>query len=141
MSPSGIVFLEQQVPRTFRDRERLRAWLRAVAKDHGHPLGQLSFVLMSDEALQEYNHRFLAHEDLTDVITFPAESEQGVSGDILMSRDRIKENAGLFGVPMQQELHRVMVHGLLHLLGHTDKTKAQRNAMRAQEDLYLAKLG
>lgn len=139
-----ITFLSRGVPSVFRDRDRLRIWLTAVAKDHGHRIGDLNYVLMSDKALLEYNRAFLQHDELTDVITFevspgPGSRGTGVSGDVLMSLDRIRENAGLYEASVQGELRRVMVHGLLHLLGHSDKTTALRKAMRAQEDKYLAR--
>ncbi len=140
MPTTGTIgFVVQQVPDAFRERGRLRRWLMRVAQDHGTRIDAVSFVLMDDQALLKYNRDFLQHDDLTDVITFPVESNNGVSGDVLMSYDRIKENAGLFGVSAQHELRRVMVHGLLHLLGHKDKTKALREAMRTQEDRYLAR--
>lgn len=137
--PRAIGFVVQGVPDAFRDRTALRRWLLAVAQDHGTRIDQLSFVLMSDKALLQYNQRYLDHHDLTDVITFPVESNNGVAGDILISYDRVRENAGAFEVSAQQELRRVMVHGLLHLLGSSDKTKAQREAMRQAEDKYLAR--
>jgi rRNA maturation RNase YbeY len=134
-----IGFIVQEVPNAYRDRIRLRRWLYRVAQDHGTRIDAVTFVLMTDRALLRYNRDFLQHDDLTDVITFPVESNNGVSGDVLMSYDRIRENAGIFGVSAQHELRRVMVHGLLHLLGHTDKTKAQRAGMQALEDTYLAR--
>ena len=137
---STIAFKAVDVPNAFRDREKLRRWLHAVARDHGHSINELAYVLMSDEALLDYNTRYLGHDDYTDVITFDGQTGTGVSGDVLMSYDRIKENAATFGVSVQQELRRVMVHGLLHLLGHSDKTKAKKEAMRAVEDKYLARL-
>jgi len=110
-----------------------------VARDHGTRIEALTFVLMSDEDLLGYNRDYLGHDEYTDVITFDGQAGAGVSGDVLMSHDRIRENAATYGVSAQNELHRVMVHGLLHLLGHGDKTKAQREAMRALEDKYLGK--
>ena len=136
----AIGFIVQDVPDAFRGRLRLRRWLQGVAQHHGTRVDSVNFVLMTDAALLHYNHTFLHHDDYTDVITFPVESNNGVSGDVLMSYDRIRENANAFGVPVQQELHRVMVHGLLHLLGHTDKTKAKRDAMRDLEDHFLVRL-
>ncbi|HEY0977440.1 MAG TPA: rRNA maturation RNase YbeY [Flavobacteriales bacterium] len=133
----AIGFIVQEVPDAFRSRLALRRWLQGVAREHGTRIDRIAFVLMSDDALLRYNQDFLQHDDLTDVITFPVESNNGVSGDVLMSYDRIKENASTFGVSAQQELRRVMVHGVLHLLGFTDKTKAQREAMRALEDKHL----
>jgi probable rRNA maturation factor len=134
-----IAFKAEEVPNAFRDREQLRRWLQAVARDHGHSINELNYVLMSDDALLAYNQRYLGHDEYTDVITFDGQTGTGVSGDILMSYDRIKENAAELGIPAQHELRRVMVHGLLHLLGHDDKTKAKKAAMREQEDKYLAR--
>lgn len=140
MPTSGTIgFIVQEVPNVFRDRERLRTWLFRVAQDHGTRIDTVSFVLMSDKALLRYNRDFLQHDDYTDVITFPVESNNGVSGDVLMSIDRIRENASIYGVSTQHELRRVMVHGLLHLLGHSDKSKAKRAAMQGLEDKYLAR--
>jgi rRNA maturation RNase YbeY len=135
-----IAFKAAGVPHAFRDKERLRRWLTAVARDHGHSINELTYVLLTDAALLEYNQRYLGHDDFTDVITFDGQTGTGVSGDILISYDRVRENARAFGVSAQHELRRVMVHGLLHLLGHRDKTKAQREEMRSQEDHYLARL-
>ena len=134
-----IAFKAEEVPNAFRDREQLRRWLQAVARDHGLSINELNYVLMSDDALLAYNQRYLGHDEYTDVITFDGQTGTGVSGDILMSYDRIKENAAELGIPAQHELRRVMVHGLLHLLGHDDKTKAKKAAMREQEDKYLAR--
>jgi probable rRNA maturation factor len=140
MASSGTIgFIVKDVPDAFRDRTRLRRWLHRVAQDHGTRIDAVSFVLMDDKGLLHYNSTFLQHDDYTDVITFPVESNNGVSGDVLMSYDRIRENAATFGVSAQHELRRVMVHGLLHLLGHSDKSKAKREAMRVREDLYLAR--
>ncbi len=134
-----VSFLSSGVPSAYRDRDRLRKWITAVAKDHGHSIGELNYVLMSDKELLTYNREFLQHDEFTDVITFDGQTGTGVSGDVLMSLDRIKDNAKTFGVSAQHELRRVMVHGLLHLLGHTDKSAAERKAMSALEDKYLAR--
>jgi probable rRNA maturation factor len=138
---ADIAFKAIDVPNAFRDRARLRQWLSKVARDHDQSIAELNYVLMGDDALLEYNRRYLDHDEYTDVITFDGQTGNGVSGDVLISYDRIKENASMFGVSAQQELLRVMVHGLLHLLGHRDKTKAQREAMRVLEDKYLQLLG
>lgn len=135
-----IAFKAVGVANAFRDRERLREWIRKVASDHGHSVGELTFVLLTDKGLLPYNKRYLGHDEFTDVITFDLQTGTGVSGDILISYDRVKENAGTYHVPAQAELQRVMVHGLLHLLGHDDKSAAKKKAMRAQEDKYLAVL-
>lgn len=140
MAGSGqIAFKAVEVANAFRERDRLRTWLRNVASDHGHSVGELTFVLLSDKGLLPYNKRYLGHDEYTDVITFDLQTGTGVSGDILISYDRVRENAAAYGVSAQQELRRVMVHGLLHLLGHRDKSAAKRKAMRAVEDKYLAR--
>jgi len=135
----AIAFKAVDVPNAFRDRTALRKWLNAVARDHGHSIGELNYVLLTDKALLEYNQRYLDHDEFTDVITFDGQTGTGVSGDVLMSYDRIKENATSFGVSAQNELRRVMVHGLLHLLGHGDKTRAQKQQMRELEDRCLGR--
>ncbi|MEZ4739221.1 MAG: rRNA maturation RNase YbeY [Flavobacteriales bacterium] len=134
-----IAYKAKDVPNAFRDRPLLTRWLSGVARDHGHSIGELTYVLLTDKALLEYNRRYLDHDEYTDVITFDGQTGTGVSGDVLISYERVKENAATFGVSAQHELRRVMVHGLLHLLGHKDKTKAQRADMRVLEDKYLAK--
>ena len=139
MPNAAITLIATGVPSAYRDRERVRTWLTAVAKDHGHSIGELNYVLMSDKALLQYNREFLQHDEFTDVITFDGQTGTGVSGDVLMSLDRIQDNAKSFGVSTQHELRRVMVHGLLHLLGHSDKSAAKRKAMSALEDKYLAR--
>lgn len=142
MAQNGIItFKVMDVPDAFRDRANLRKWIHAVVADHGHSVGELSFVLMSDKELLPYNQRYLGHDEYTDVITFDLQTGNGISGDILISYDRVRENARTFCASAAHELHRVMVHGLLHLLGHGDKGAAKRKAMRDQEDKYLARLG
>lgn len=132
-----IRFVLQEVPDAFRDRHDIRQWLHKVAQDHGTRIDSLCFVLMTDKALLRYNKTYLRHNSFTDVITFPVESNNGVSGDILISLDRVRENAAAYKVRLSDELHRVMVHGLLHLLGHSDHAKAGREKMRALEAKYL----
>lgn len=135
----SIHFTVCDVPDAFRERTRLRRWLENVARDHGRSIADLGFVLLPAKEMLAYNRQYLGHDDHTDVITFAMDEGPDVQGEVLLSHERIKENASLFKVPMADELRRVMVHGLLHLLGHKDKTPAQRAAMRALEDKYLAR--
>jgi rRNA maturation RNase YbeY len=117
---------------------QLADWLNSVAQKENQDIVELNFVLMSDEKLLTYNKRYLNHDTYTDVITFDnSGSNNALCGDILMSYDRIRENAKQLGHTVSEELHRVMVHGLLHLCGHTDKTTANKTAMRQLESLYL----
>lgn len=140
-----ISFAHQGVPDAFRHRTALRQWLTAVARREGRSITQLTYVLLTDKALLAYNRQYLQHDEYTDIITFDTRPQplssrapsREVHGDILISYPRVKENAATYGASAQHELHRVMVHGLLHLCGHGDKTEKQRNAMRTLEDKHL----
>jgi rRNA maturation RNase YbeY len=115
-----------------------RSWLHDAAKEEGGEISFLNYVFCNDEYLLEINRQYLEHEDYTDIITFPYAEEAGkVEGDIFISIDRVRENANLFIVSFEHELHRVMIHGLLHLLGYNDKTASDKEKMTEKEDYYL----
>jgi len=114
-------------------------WLTNVIKEEGKQMGDLVYVLCKDEYLLEKNIQFLNHNTLTDVITFDYSEDKIISGDILISTERVVENAKIFNVNYLTELHRVMVHGLLHLLGYKDKIEKDANTMREKENYYLNK--
>ena len=101
-------------------------------------LGEIVFVFCKDTYLLEKNIQFLKHETLTDVITFDYCEGNQISGDILISVERVKENSEIFEVTFLNELDRVMVHGLLHLLGYKDKTREDAKLIRSKEDFYLS---
>ena len=117
-----------------------KRWLKHVADEERKTIGNISFVFCTDEYLLEKNIQFLKKETLTDVIAFDYSDKNKISGDILISIDRVKDNAKIFEETFLNELNRVMVHGLLHLLGYKDKTKKNANAMRKKEDYYLSKI-
>jgi len=119
--------------------EDLNLWLNSVIKEEGMIIGELVYVFCNDEYLLKKNIQFLNHNTLTDVITFDYSEEEIISGDILISTERVVENAKIFNVNYLTELHRVMVHGLLHLLGYKDKTEKDANTMREKENYYLNK--
>ena len=102
-------------------------------------IGELVYVLCNDEYLLKKNIQFLNHNTLTDVITFDYSDDKIISGDILISTERVVENAKIFNVNYLTELHRVIVHGLLHLLGYKDKIEKDANIMREKENYYLNK--
>ena len=133
-----IFFIVRAVPNAFRDRDRLRRWIGRIAAVHRRDVGGLNFVLMSDAELLVYNRRFLHRDYLTDVITFGERTGTAISGDVLMSYDRIRENAKTYDAPYQEEIRRVMAHGLLHLVGFKDNTARERTIMREQEEDALA---
>lgn len=120
------------------DNENIANWIRQTVVSEGKTFYAISYIFCSDEYLHKINLEYLDHDDYTDVITFPY-SEHPVEGDIFISIERIRENAILHQCTFEQELHRVMVHGALHLCGHTDKTTEQRAAMTSKEDFYLSK--
>lgn len=119
--------------------EDLNLWLISVIKEEGMLIGELVYIFCNDEYLLKKNIQFLNHNTLTDVITFDYSEEEIISGDILISTERVVENAKIFNVNYLTELHRVMVHGLLHLLGYKDKIEKDANTMRKKENYYLNK--
>jgi rRNA maturation RNase YbeY len=120
--------------------EDISNWLKDVTTKEGKEIGELVYVFCNDDYLIEKNMQFLKHDTLTDVITFDYCNEEIISGDILISTERVKENALKYEVDFLTELHRVMVHGLLHLLGYKDKDEKDAKTMREKENYYLIKL-
>ena len=119
--------------------EDLNLWINNVIKEEEMIIGELVYVLCNDEYLIKKNIQFLNHSTLTDVITFDYSEKKIISGDILISTERVAENAKIFNVNYLTELHRVMVHGLLHLLGYKDKIEKDADTMREKENYYLNK--
>ena len=119
--------------------EDINLWINSVIIEEGMIIGELVYVLCNDEYLLKKNIQFLNHNTLTDVITFDYSQDEIISGDILISTERVVENAKIFKVHYLTELHRVMVHGLLHLLGYKDKIEKDAKIMRQKENYYLNK--
>ena len=113
-------------------------WLKKVVNNEKKQLGEIVYVFCNDSYILQKNIQFLNHNFLTDVISFDYSSENTISGDVLISIERIKDNAKKFNVPFLNELDRVMVHGLLHLLGYNDKSKNEIKTMRDKENFYLS---
>ena len=113
-------------------------WIRAVVSSEKNKITFLNFIFCSDAHLKKINVDYLHHNTFTDIITFDYSDPDGIQGDIFISIERVKENAKKFETQFQDELHRVMVHGVLHLLGYSDKTKAAKALMRKKEDAYLS---
>lgn len=122
-----------------------RTWLANTAISEGYKIKEINYVLMSDDDLLQMNIDYLQHDYYTDIITFDNSTDAQrtkklVVSDLFISVDRVEDNAVQNSVTAHHELMRVMVHGLLHLCGYNDKTKAQQQVMRAKENEYLAKL-
>lgn len=113
-------------------------WLKMVAGSEIKTLGDISIIFCSDNYILDVNIRYLHHDYFTDVITFDYCEGDKLSGDLFISIDSVRENAVEFGTEFDEELHRVIVHGLLHLIGYDDHTPEDRKVMRAKEDYYLS---
>lgn len=112
-------------------------WYKKVAQSEGKTLGNFSIIIGTDDWILEMNKQYLNHDFYTDIITFDYCEGNIVSGDLLLSFDRIKENAQTFNVSETEELNRVLVHGLLHLCGYGDETEDEIMIMREKEGYYL----
>jgi len=132
----AIHYYEQEVRADLRQKRNLTAFLKQLIKEKlGITNITIAFVFCNDEALLEKNIQFLQHDTLTDIITFDlSEDKTALVAEIYISVDRMRENAQRFGVYYQTELHRVIFHGVLHLCGYKDKSKADKALMREMED-------
>lgn len=141
-SDSSIHFFSESIKFVLRDKTKIRKWLMKCSSKERKKIGELNYIFCSDSYLRKINKQYLKHDYFTDIITFPATSvkESLVSGDIFISIERVKENAGVFKVTFNEELHRVMAHGLLHLCGYGDKTEKEVKKMRKMEDEWLENL-
>ena len=137
MAANAITFHFQHPTFRLRQRIAVRSWLHEAARSEGHEIVGVHYLFCTDDYMLESNQKFLSHDFLTDILTFPVPSAKGIAGDILISVDRTRENARLHGATPTQELHRVMAHGILHLIGYQDDTPEKKSIMRAQEDHWL----
>ena len=138
--PSSISFFNADVSYVLRSKNGIRLWLSDVIKKEGFQLGELSIILCSDEYLFKMNVQYLKHKTYTDIITFDqSESKNEVSGELFLSIDRIKDNAKTLNINLIDELHRVIVHGTLHLCGYSDKDPKSKLKMTQKENFYLLK--
>ena len=132
-----IQFCSEDITFSLKEKLKHKAWLNEVAKQEGKKILELSYVFCSDEYLLQINQEYLNHDTLTDIVTFDnSEDPKKIEGDIFISIDRIKENGEKLGT-LETELERVMVHGLLHLLGYKDKKKEDKAVMTEKEDFYI----
>ena len=119
-------------------RRIISAWIKEVVSLENKILGNINYVFCSDTYLLEVNRKYLNHDYFTDIITFDYVDNKSISGDIFISIDRVAENSNKYNVSVSDELKRVLVHGVLHLLGFKDKTARQKNEMAKKEDEYLS---
>ena len=118
----------------------INRWIKEVAATYGRRVGDIGYLFVSDEKILEVNNTYLGHDYYTDIITFDYDEEDIISGDLVISLDTVRTNAELFGKNYDDELHRVIIHGILHLCGINDKGPGERELMEAAEDKALAML-
>ena len=117
------------------------AWVKAVAANYGKKVGEIAYIFVDDEEILRVNREYLQHDYYTDIITFDYTEGDTISGDLFISLDTVRTNAEQFAKPYDEELHRVIIHGILHLCGINDKGPGEREIMEAAEDKALAMLG
>ena len=137
-----VRFFEEDITYKLKHKTALKNWIRETISTEGYSLKELHYIFCSDQYLLRVNRQYLDHDTYTDIITFDnSEVEKLIVGDIFISIDRIRENAAKFNVTEADELHRVIIHGALHLLGYKDKNPADKIKMTARENLYLNRRG
>jgi rRNA maturation RNase YbeY len=130
-------FINKEIPGF--DSEFFVLSLTSLVKEEGKLLGDVSVIFVSDDYLLEMNQTYLNHDYYTDIITFDYCEQNIISGDLFISVDRVRENADVFNADFRTELHRVIIHGVLHLCGYKDKTEENEKEMRVLENKYLNK--
>lgn len=116
------------------------AWIKAVAAQYGKKIGEIAYIFCDDEKILEVNREYLQHDYYTDIITFDYCEADTLSGDIFISLDTVRSNAEEFGATYDNELHRVLIHGILHLTGQDDTTDKLQEEMTSKENLALSML-
>lgn len=133
----AIYFSTENIDFELEDASRVKKWIIAVVEAQGKRVGNLNYLFCDDAYLIGVNQTYLNHDTYTDIITFDYVEGNVVSGDILISVERVRENAHLFNTSFEQELHRVIIHGVLHLLGQADKSDEDAAEMRRKEESAL----
>lgn len=121
------------------NQKKIKEWLNLIAKEEGNDIEELNFLFVDDQKMLEYNKKYLQHDYFTDIITFNSSDNNKISGDIIISIERVIENSKKYNCEEEVELRRVMAHGLLHLLGYDDKDKLKEKEIREKENHYLKK--
>ena len=133
-----IRFTSQNIEMPALDERKTCRWIRAVAAEYGYGVGNINYIFCSDERELEVNREFLGHDYYTDVITFDYSTSSMLNGDIFISLDTVRSNAETVGATFEEELRRILIHGVLHLTGQGDKTSATKAQMTAKEEKALA---
>lgn len=135
----SIRFFTEDISHKLASPAKTKQWIKSIVEAEGFALGTVSYVLCSDEYLLEMNKQYLDHDYYTDILTFDnSESDTEIEGDIFISLERVRENAAGESVSFDEELLRVLAHGILHLCGYDDHTAGEKEEMRKKEDYYLS---
>ena len=139
MPKPAILFFCEDVDFKLKNSRKTISWIKDSIKNENKVPGELNFIFCSDNHLLQMNLDYLQHNTFTDIITFDTSEDKGlISGDIFISIDRVTDNAFKFKKELDNELHRVIIHGVLHLIGYSDKTVNKKSIMRGKEDAYLS---
>tara|TARA_R110002050_G_scaffold79631_4_gene170182 strand:- start:24084 stop:24497 length:414 start_codon:yes stop_codon:yes gene_type:complete len=133
----SINFYFEEIEEFQLDLPKSKKWIKNTISKEGSQPGDITFIFCSDDYLLEINRQYLDHDYYTDIITFDYVEGDLISGDIFISVDRVRENAATFGVSFLNELNRIVIHGVLHLLGYKDKEPEEKELMTTKEDTYL----
>jgi len=137
----NIYFFCEDIQYSLKQKTKIRNWISSVVEQNQKTILNINYIFTSDAHLHKINKEYLNHNTFTDVITFDQSTEKNlVEADIFLSIDRIKQNAKTLNLSFREELSRVMIHGVLHLLGFKDKTEIEKQEMRKKENHYLALL-
>lgn len=137
----AIQFHVQDIDFSLKNKSSIKAWIKTVVEKEKRIPGDISFVFMSDQDLIKINREFLKHDTYTDIITFDYSEGKIIHGEIMISVERVKENSAKLKTGFEDELHRVVIHGVLHLCGYKDKKKEEKALMRKMEEKYLKLFG
>ena len=132
-----IQFYAEEIALPAIQQEQIRTWVKAVAASYGKKPGDISYIFCSDEKILEVNRQYLQHDYYTDIITFDYTSGSKIAGDLFISLDTVRTNAEQFAASYEEELHRTIIHGILHLCGINDKGPGEREIMEAAENRAL----
>lgn len=136
---SSINFLNEDLSYNVVKKKLLRSWILNTIKKEGKKIDSINYVFTSDSFLYKLNIEYLSHDTFTDIISFQYNEEgEDIQSDIFISIERIKENAKTYNQRLLDEVHRIIIHGTLHLLGYKDKSKSQKEEMTSKEDYYLS---
>ena len=132
-----ITYNNDNIPFPKIRRRETTMWIKEVALAHGYKVGEIGYLFCNDEKILEVNNEFLNHDYYTDIITFDYTEGKEINGDIIISLDTVKSNAEKYGKDYNEELHRVIIHGILHLCGINDKGPGEREIMEKEENKAL----